>query len=117
MSVIDLADRFQMSKTTAADTFLENLKFFLIKLTPLVIWPERPELQISISMSLRSKFDCKINAIIGCFELFIDQPSNLNAEGLTWSTYKSHNTTKFSHWYYSARNNLFHSKGMGRLDE
>ena len=48
VSVIDLADRFQISKTTAADTFLEILNIFFIKLTPLVIWrPERPKLQMS----------------------------------------------------------------------
>ena len=56
VSVIDLADRFQISKTTAADTFLEILNIFLIKLTPLVIWPERPEFQMSMPMSFRSKF-------------------------------------------------------------
>ena len=75
MSVIVLADRFQISKTTAADT-LEILNIVFIKFTPLVIWPERPELQMSMPMSLRSKFGCKITAIIDCFELFIDRPSN-----------------------------------------
>ena len=44
-SVIDLADRFQISKTTTADAFLEILNIFFIKLTPFVIWPQQPELQ------------------------------------------------------------------------
>ena len=79
MSVIDLADRFQISKTTAADIFLEILNIFFIKLTALVIWPEHPELQMSIPMSFRSKFGCTITTILDCFELFIDQPSNLSA--------------------------------------
>ena len=95
VSVIDLADRFQISKTTAADTFLEILNIFFIKLTPLVIWPERPELQMSMPMSFRSKFGCKITVIIDNFGLFIDWPSNLSARALAWSTYKSHNTAKF----------------------
>ena len=30
-----------------------------------------------------------------CLELFIDQPTNLSAQALTWSIYKSHNTAKF----------------------
>ena len=64
-------------------------------MTPLGIWPERPELQMSIPMSFRSKFGCKITAIRDCFELLIDRPSNLSARALTWSTYKSHNTAKF----------------------
>ena len=48
VSDIDLTDRFQISKTTAAVTFLEILNIFFIKLTPLVTWPERQELQISM---------------------------------------------------------------------
>ena len=83
VSVIDLTDRFQISKTTAADTFLEILNIFFIKLTPLVIWPERPELQMPMSMSFRSRFGCKITATIDFFELFIDRPSNLSARALT----------------------------------
>ena len=89
--VIDLAHRFQLSTTTAADIFLEILNIFFIKLTPLAIWLERPELQMSMSMSFRSKFGCKITATIDFFELFIDRPSNLSARALTWSAYKSHN--------------------------
>ena len=83
VSVIDLADRFQLSTTTAADTFLEIFNIFFIKLTPLVIWPERPELQMPMSMSFRSRFGCKITATIDFFELFIDRPSNLSARALT----------------------------------
>ena len=30
-----------------------------------------------------------------CLELFIDQPTNLSAQALTWSTYKNHNTAIF----------------------
>ena len=37
VSVIDLAVRFQISKTTAAGTFYEILNIFFINLTPLVI--------------------------------------------------------------------------------
>ena len=82
-------------KTTAADTILEILNIFFIKLTPLAIWPERPELQMSMPVSFRSKFGCKITVTIDCFELFIGRPSNLSARALAWSTYKSHNTAKF----------------------
>ena len=67
MSVIDLVDKFQILKTTAADTLLEILSIFFIKLIPLVIWPERPKLQMFMPMSFKSKFGCKITAIIDCF--------------------------------------------------
>ena len=33
-----------------------------------------------MSMSFRSKFGCKIVAIIDCFELFNDRPGNLSAQ-------------------------------------
>ena len=64
-------------------------------MTPLVIWPVRPELQMSMPMSFKSTFGCKITAIIDCFELFIDRSSNVSARALTWSTCKSQNAAKF----------------------
>ena len=96
MSVIDLADRFQISKTTATDTFLEILNIFFIKLTPLLIWPERRKLQMSLPMSFRSKFGCKITATIDCFELLIDRPSNLSARALHGQLTKATVLQKFS---------------------
>ena len=74
ISVIDLADRFQISKTTAADTFLDVLNIHYVKISPLIIWPERPELQMSMPMCFRNKFGCKITTIIVLNFLFIDQP-------------------------------------------
>ena len=34
-------------------------------------------------------------AIIDCFEIFIDRPSDLLAQAQTYSSYKHHNTVKF----------------------
>ena len=48
ISVIDSADRFQISKTTTADTFLDDLNILYEKISPLIIWPEQPELQTSM---------------------------------------------------------------------
>ena len=70
-------------------------------MAPLVIWPERSELQISMPVSFRSKFGCKITAVIDCLDLFIDRPSNLQKPQYC----------KISHWYYSSSKNLFHFKG------
>ena len=82
---IDLADRFQISKTTAADTFLDILNILYVKISPLIIWPEWPELQTSMPLCFRNKSGCKITTIIDCFELLIDRPTNLTACNLTWS--------------------------------
>ena len=93
--VINLADRFQISKTTAADTFLDVLDVLYVKISPLIIWPERPEFQTSMPMCFRKTFGSKITTIIDCFELFIDKSTNLTVRNLTWSNYKSHNTGKY----------------------
>ena len=37
----------------------------------------------------------KNTVIIDCFELYIDQPKNLTARNLTWSSYKHHHTAKY----------------------
>ena len=38
--VINLADRFQISKITVADTFLGVLDILYVKISPLIIWLE-----------------------------------------------------------------------------
>ena len=43
--VINLTDRFQISKITIADTFLDVLDILYVKISPLIIWLEWPELQ------------------------------------------------------------------------
>ena len=93
--VINLADRFQISKTTAADTFLDVLDVLYVKISPLIIWTERQEFQTSMPMCFRKKFECKITNIIDCFELFIYKSTNLTVRNLSWSNYKSHNTGKY----------------------
>ena len=64
-------------------------------------------------LSFRSKFGYKITVKIDCFELFIDQPSNLRAQALAWSTYKSHNTAKFLIGITPQGTICFISKGWG----
>ena len=103
MPVIDLANVSNI-KNYAVDTFLEisnilfiNLAtiFIVYKMTPLMIWPKRIELQISISLSFRSKFCCKISMMIYGFEVFRDQPSNWRTKALTWTAYKSQSNGNF----------------------
>ena len=54
ISFIDLADRFQNSETTAADTFLDVLDILYAKMSPLIKWPERPKLQTSLPTCFRN---------------------------------------------------------------
>ena len=68
---------------------------------------------MSMPMCFRSKFGCKITAIIDCFELFVDRPTNLTARNLTWSSYKSHNTGKYLIGIIPQGTICFISKGWG----
>ena len=42
-SVIDLAHMFQISKITAVDKLLDVFDILYVKISPIIIWPERPE--------------------------------------------------------------------------
>lgn len=111
--LIDLADRFRISKSTASTTFHEVLEVLFVRTKPLVYWPERPELIMSMPMSFRVKFGTKITTIIDCFELFIERPGNLTARATTWSHYKSHNTVKYLIGITPQGTVSFISKGWG----
>ena len=50
---------------------------------------------ISMPMVFRENFGSKVAAIIDCFEIFIERPSNLYAREQTWSSYKHNNTVKY----------------------
>ena len=42
----------------------------------------------------QASFDKKVSILIDCFEVFIERPSNLQAQVSTWSNYKHNNTVK-----------------------
>ena len=65
-----------------------------IRLSPLILWPEREALWATMCLYFQYSFGKKITVIIDCFEVFIDRPSNLLARAQTFSSYKHHNTIK-----------------------
>ena len=65
-----------------------------IRLSHLIRWPERDELQATMPLCFVRSFGKKVAVIIDCFEIFIDRPSGLMARAQTWSSYKHHNTVK-----------------------
>ena len=73
--VIDLADRFQISKTTAADTFLNVLDILYVKISPLIKWPYnqscKHQWQCVLEISLGAKLPL---SLIALNFLLIDQP-------------------------------------------
>ena len=81
ISFTDLADRFQNSKTTAADTFWMFSIFFMQRCHHLLNGMNdqscKPHCQRVSEIWRRT------TAIIDCSELSIDRPTNLSARKLT----------------------------------
>ena len=95
VSVVDLSKRFHVSKTTVSRIFLDMLELLYVYLKPLINWPERPEIQISMPQCFVDNFGRKITVIIDCFELYNDRPKTLTARNLTWFSYKHYHTAKY----------------------
>ena len=64
VSVVDLSKRFQVSKTTVSRIFLDMLEVLYVYLKPLINWPERPELQISMPQCFIDSFGKKIAVLL-----------------------------------------------------
>ena len=68
------------------------MKLLTCCMLTLIHWPTQEDLVVSMPMAFREKFGTKVAAIIDCFEIFIERPSNLYARAQTRSSYKHHNT-------------------------
>ena len=91
----DNAYRFKnISVSSISRTFSAWMIAMDIRLSPLILWPEREALWATMCLSFQYSFGKKITVIIDCFEVFIDRPSNLLARAQTFSSYKHHNTIK-----------------------
>lgn len=73
----DLAYRFKIHPSTVSRTFSQVLQTIL-KLRPLIIWPERDILLKTMPMDFR-KYCPKCVVIIDCFEIFLERPTSLLA--------------------------------------
>ena len=92
----DLAFRFRICQTTAGRIFKKWIFLMYSRMgTTLIKWPSREALQRTMPFCFRAHYGLKVTAIIDCFELFIEKPSNLMARACTWSQYKHYNTAKY----------------------
>ena len=58
-------------------------------------WPSREtDKRLMPQEFLATKAYASTRVIIDATELFIEKPSDLSLQGVTWSNYKSHNTLK-----------------------
>uniref|UniRef100_A0A1X7UCB2 Transposase Helix-turn-helix domain-containing protein n=1 Tax=Amphimedon queenslandica TaxID=400682 RepID=A0A1X7UCB2_AMPQE len=80
----DLAQRYSIASSTVSRNFNRILEIMYIKTKPLIKWPEREVLRSTIPYSFRKFFkNCAL--IVDCTEVFIENPSDLQAKAQVWS--------------------------------
>uniref|UniRef100_A0A672T219 THAP-type domain-containing protein n=1 Tax=Sinocyclocheilus grahami TaxID=75366 RepID=A0A672T219_SINGR len=73
---------FSVHRDTVSAAFKETVSVLYSRLSPLVHWPDRA-------------FGNRVAAIVDCFDIFIERPSNLQARAQTFSSYKHSHTLKY----------------------
>ena len=89
----DLAFRFQISQSTVSRIFITRINFLYFKFKDIPIWPSKHQVN-HFMPPLFKEFYPSTRCIIDATELFIQSPSNPQAQQLTFSSYKNHNTFK-----------------------
>ena len=107
----DLAYRFDVSRTVVSRIIVTWLTVIDVRLSPLISWPSREQLQRTMPKCFIDSFGLKTSVIIDCFEIFIDRPSNLLARAQTFSNYK--HQKKSVDWDKTTRNNIICKRGLG----
>ena len=90
---LDLAYRFDVSRTFAPRVISAWLVIMDVRVSPLISWPTHA-LHKTMPQCFVDSFGYKTTVIIDCFEIFIDRPTNLMARAQTFSNAKHHNTVK-----------------------
>ena len=90
----DLAYRLRVHLSTMVRRYHEMLHMLYTRLKFLITWPERENLRKTMPLCFRAVYGVKVVAIIDCYEIKIEKPSNLVARSATWSQYKQSNTVK-----------------------
>jgi len=90
----DLAYRVGVSMSTICRRFQDMLDLMYTRLDFLISWPDREQLRKTMPLCFRPTYGLKVAAIIDCYEIKVEKPSNLLAKASTWSQYKQANTVK-----------------------
>ena len=90
----DLADRFGISQALVSVIFNTWLCLVHSHLLSLGFWPSRETINEHMPREFMNSKYSKTRVIIDATELFIQKPSDLALQSVTWSNYKSHNTLK-----------------------
>ena len=88
----DIADRFGVSEPTFSRMFIRWINVMYNDLMRLFPWPSKELIRRRMPLQF-SRFP-STRIIIDCTEIFIQRPSSLQSQSLTFSNYKHHNTFK-----------------------
>lgn len=112
LPVQDLAYRFGVSVSCVSRVFKRWLNDSHDQLRWLVTWPGRDELRLSMPRAFKTGFS-RCVAILDCFEVVTERPSDFNARASSWSNYKQRNTCKYLISVTPQGSISFVSKGYG----
>ena len=90
----DIADRFGISQGTVSVIFNTWLSLLYHHLSKLDFWPSQDSVKKLMPNEFSDTAYANTRIIIDATELFIEKPSDLSLQSVTWSNYKSHNTLK-----------------------
>ena len=82
-----------IAKTTLIDIFWKWMDVIHTNLSFLIRSPDPEAVRRTLPHVFCTSYP-RLTCIVDCFEIFIDQPKNLQARAKTYSNYKKHNTMK-----------------------
>jgi len=87
-----LADIFRVSESTVSRIMNTWINFLYDNCKSLVTWPTREQIVCNLPKLFTGHPDTRI--VVDCTEFYIEKPSLLKAQWMTWSEYKHSNTFK-----------------------
>ncbi len=87
-----LTDIFKVSTSTVNRTLITWINFLFDHCKGLIAWPTQEQLLWNLPRAFQDFPNTQI--VIDCTEFFIQKPSSLLAQNITWSEYKHNNTLK-----------------------
>lgn len=102
----DLPYRFGISQASVSRYFNKWIETIFIRLLPLVTWPGREELQLTMSVQFKKHFKMCV-AIIDCFEVLCEWPKSLKGRAQTRSNTQNTRTTSLHAWLTHLCFNLY----------
>ncbi len=87
-----MAERFRVSVSTVSRVLITWYNVLAVHLKELIVWPSKEIIAANMPQCFQKFPNTRI--ILDCTEFYIEMPSSLVNQSLTYSSYKSHNTFK-----------------------